>query len=256
MPGIMSSCVADTPAFREGQDALKKRGLDVALLNIPNDSSESNAKVIAQYLRDHRSGDGAKYILVGYSKGGPDIQVALATEKGVSEQVAAFVTVAGASGGSPVADLLPQIADKYMKTVPIKSCQGDLSSGYKSLQRETRRAFLNAYPNPMVPTYSIVAKSDQNTTSKSLLQTWRILQTFGDAEDGQLLHDDAIVPGATFLGAALADHFAVALPFDKSQDSAIRSQMDKTVYPRAALLESLVRFVTAALDTAQQTAPR
>ncbi|HVT99393.1 MAG TPA: LssY C-terminal domain-containing protein [Acidobacteriaceae bacterium] len=249
VPGIMSSCVADTPAFKEGQDALKKVGLDVALLNIPNDSSESNAKVIAQYLRDHKSSDGTKYILVGYSKGGPDIQVALATEQGVSEQVAAFVTVAGASGGSPVADLLPQIADKYMKTVPIKSCQGDLSSGYKSLQRETRRAFLNAYPNPVVPTYSIIAKSDQNTTSKSLLQTWRILQSFGNAEDGQLLREDAIVPGAKFLGAALADHFAIALPFDKSTDSAIRSQMDKTAYPRAALLESLVRFVTADLET-------
>ena len=68
------------------------------------------------------------------------------------------------------------------------------------------------------------------------------------AEDGQLLKDDAIVPGAKFLGAALADHFAIALPFDKSTDSTIRSNMDKTVYPRAALLESLVRYVTADLD--------
>ncbi len=248
VPGIMSSCVSDTPAFQEGQAALKQDGLDVALLQIPNDSSESNAKVIAQYLRDHKSSDGKKYILIGYSKGGPDIQVALAEEAGVSDQVAAFITVAGASGGSPVADLLPQVADKYMKTVPIKSCQGDLSSGYKSLQRENRRAFLAAYPNPVVPTYSLIAKSDQTTTSKSLLETWRILSTYGPAEDGQLLRDDAIVPGAKFLGAALADHFAVALPFDKSTDSTIRSQMDKTVYPRAALLESLVRFVTADLD--------
>lgn len=248
VPGIMSSCVPDSPAFQEGQVALKKAGVDVALLTIPNDSSESNAKVIAQYLRDHSAGDSRKFILVGYSKGGPDIQVALANEKGVSDHVAAFVTVAGASGGSLVADLLPQVADKYMKTVPIKSCQGDLSSGYKSLQRETRRAFLAAHPNPVVPTYSLIAQSDEKTTSKSLLETWRILSSYGQVEDGQLLRDDAIVPGAKFLGAALADHFAVALPFDKSTDSTIRSQMDKTVYPRAALLESLLRFVTADLD--------
>jgi dienelactone hydrolase len=248
VPGIMSSCVADTPAFKEGQDALKRQGVDVALMTIPNDSSESNAKVIAQYLRDHKSNDGKKYILVGYSKGGPDIQVALAEEPGVSDQVAAFVTVAGASGGSPVADLLPQVADKYMKSVPIKSCQGDLSSGYKSLQRAARRAFLAAYPNPVVPTYSLIAKSDQATTSKSLLETWQILSSYGSTEDGQLLRDDAIVPGAKFLGAALADHFAVALPFDKSTDATIRSQMDKTVYPRAALLESLIRFVSEDLD--------
>ncbi len=249
VPGIMSSCVSDSPAFQEGEKALKDRyGLDVSLLQVPNDSSESNAKMIAKYLRDHKADSSSKYILVGYSKGTPDIQVALAEETGVAQQVAAFITVAGASGGSQVADVLPDIAQKYMKTVPIRSCQGDLSTGFKSLQRETRKAFLAAYPNPLVPTYSLIAKSDQSTTSKSLLETWRVLSVYGSAEDGQLLKDDAIVPGAKYLGAALADHFAVALPFDKSTDSAIRSGMDKAVYPRAALLESLIRFVTADLD--------
>jgi hypothetical protein len=248
VPGILSSCVSDSPAFQEGQDVLKKQyGLDIALLQVPNDSSESNAKVIARYLRDHKTDDGRKYILIGYSKGGPDIQVALAQEPGIADQVAAFITVAGASGGSPVADLIPQIAGKYMKTVPLKSCQGDLSTGFESLKREVRKAFLAAHPNPVVPTYSLIGKTDQSTTSKALLQTWRALSVFGGVQDGQLLKDDAIVPGAKFLGAALADHFAVALPFDKSTDPAIRSGMDKSAYPRPALLEALIRFVTADL---------
>lgn len=247
VPGILSSCVSETAAFQEGQVALKREGVDVDLLQVPNDSSESNAKLIAQYLREHKSSDGKKYIVVGYSKGGPDLQVALAEEPGAKDEVAAFVTVAGASGGSPVADLLPQIAEKYMKTTPMQSCKGDLSAGMKSLQREARRAFLAAYPDPVVPTYSLIAKSDETITSKALLQTWHILSSYGSAEDGQLLRDDAIVPGAKFLGAALADHFAVALPFDKSTDAAIRSGMDKAVYPRGALLESLIRFVIADL---------
>jgi dienelactone hydrolase len=248
VPGILSSCVSDSPAFQEGQATLKAQGVDVDLLQVPNDSSESNAKMIAHYLREHSASDSRKYILVGYSKGGPDIQVALAQENGVADKVAAFVTVAGASGGSPVADLLPAMAEKYMKTVPLKSCQGDLSTGFKSLQRQTRQAFLTAHPTSPVPTYSLIAKSDQSTTSKSLLQTWRVLSSYGSAEDGQLLRDDAIVPGAKFLGAALADHFAVALPFDKSPDASIRSGMDKAAYPRAALLESLIRFVANDLD--------
>lgn len=249
VPGILSSCVPDSPAYQEGRKTLKEKyGLDIDLLQVPNDSSESNAKMIAQYLRAHQSSSAPQYILIGYSKGTPDIQVALADESGVAKQVAAFITVAGASGGSQVADLLPQIAEKYMKTVPIKSCQGDLSTGFKSLQRASRRAFLAAHPNPVVPTYSLIAKSDSTTTSKSLLQTWRILAVYGGAEDGQLLKDDAVVPGAKYLGAALADHFAVALPFDKSSDSAIRSGMDKAVYPRAALLEALIRFVTDDLN--------
>jgi hypothetical protein len=253
VPGILSSCVSDSPAFQEGQEALKQQyGVDVALLQVPNDSSESNAKMIGQYLRDHAKNDARKYILVGYSKGTPDIQVALA-EESIGQHVAAFVTVAGASGGSPVADLMPQVAEKYMRTIPVPSCQGDLSTGFKSLQREARKAFLAAHPSAGVPTYSLIAKSDQETTSKSLLESWRALSTYGLAEDGQLLKDDAVAPGAKFLGAALADHFAVALPFDKSTDSAIRSGMDKAAYPRAALLEALVRYVTADLD-AQGTA--
>jgi len=248
VPGIFSSCVSDTPAFQEGQDVLKKAGVDVALLQVPNDSSESNSKMIAQYIRDHASSDGRKYILIGYSKGGPDVQVALAQEAGVKERVAAFISVAGASGGSPIADLVPAQAEKYMKVVPIKSCQGDLSTGFKSLQRSARQAFLTAHPDPQVPTYSLIAKADQSTTSTALLETWRMLSVFGNVQDGQLLKDDAIIPGAKFLGAALADHFAVALPFDKSTDSAVRSGIDKAAYPRAALLEALIRFVAADLE--------
>ncbi len=244
VPGIFSSCVSDSPAFLEGQESLKKQGVDVDLLQVPNDSSESNAKLIAQYLREHQSGDSRKYILVGYSKGGPDIQVALAQEAGVAQQVAAFVTVAGASGGSPIADVLPQQAERYMGMNPMKNCKGDLATGFRSLKREARQAFLASFPHPLVPTYSLVAKSDASTTSKSLLETWKILSAFGSAQDGQLLRDDAIVPEAKYLGAAIADHFAIALPFDKSNDSFIRNGMDKAAYPRAALLEALVRFVS------------
>ncbi|MEQ1885899.1 MAG: LssY C-terminal domain-containing protein [Bryobacteraceae bacterium] len=248
VPGILSSCVSESPAFQEGQDAIKKQyNVDVELLPVPNDSSESNAKMIAQYLADHFANDTRKYIVIGYSKGAPDVQVALAKEFGTSDRVAAFITVAGASGGSPIADVIPIQAEKYMGTVPLKNCKGDLATGFRSLKRETRQAFLAAFPNPIVPSYSLIAKSDASTTSKSLLQTWRILSTYGAAQDGQLLKDDAIAPGAKYLGAALADHFAVALPFDKSADSAIRGGMDKAAYPRAALLEALVRFVTGDL---------
>lgn len=248
VPGFMSSCFADSPALQEGQKALKEKyGVDVEYLQVSNDSSEANAKTIGDYIRQHTASDSRKFILVGYSKGTPDVQVALVQESGITEHVAAFVSVAGASGGSQVADLLPQVAEKYMTTAPMKSCQGNMASGLKSLQRGARQAFLAAHPDPPVPTYSIIAKSDQDNTSKALLQTWRILSTYGVAEDGQLLRDDAIVPGAKFLGAARADHFAIALPFDKSTDATIRSNMDKTVYPRAALLEALVRYVTAEL---------
>jgi hypothetical protein len=57
-----------------------------------------------------------------------------------------------------------------------------------------------------------------------------------------LTEPDQIVPGSKFLGRLSGDHFAVALPFETS-DEAIKSQADKNHFPRAALLEAIVRFV-------------
>ena len=126
-------------------------GVDAALLNVPNSSSEENAKAIAKYLRDEFAKDKRKFILIGYSKGTPDIQTALATEPDLKNMVAAFVSLAGASGGSPVADAMPDRFNSILGKLNGKGgCQGDLSSGLKSLSVETRRQFLAQYPNPVV----------------------------------------------------------------------------------------------------------
>jgi hypothetical protein len=250
VPGLMSSCFADTPAFAEGQAALRdKYGITAELIPVPNDTSEENAVVIAQTLRDKWKSDKGKFIVLGYSKGAPDLQVALAKEDGLASMVAAAVSVAGAVGGSSVADALPAAADRWIQQYNLPSCKGALANGFKSLQRSVRDAFLAGYPSLGVPAYSIVAKSDREHTSKSLLETWQLLATNGSDEDGQLLREDAIFPGAKYLGAALADHFAIALPFDKSNDSAIKAGMDKNRYPRAALLEAIVRYVAQDLES-------
>ena len=128
-----------------------------------------------------------------------------------------------------------------------------MAVGFKSLSKMVRGQFLGNYPNTFVPTYSIIAASDKNTTSKALLQTWLMLLTYDPFQDGQLTRQDAIIPGSTYLGIAKGDHFAVALPFDKSTDAALKSGMDKTKYPRGALIESLLRYVTA--DLAKKNKP-
>ena len=240
----MSSCFPESPAFQEGQEALKKYGFNVSLYPVPNNKSEDNAKELADYLRTEGPKDAKKFILVGYSKGTPDLQVMLAKEKGVQQYVAAFISVAGASGGSAIADIVPGMADQYIKQYfKMQNCKGDLAEGFKSLQRGARQAFLGAYPNPIVPTYSVIAFSNKDNTSKSLMQTWNMLQGYDTMIDGQLTRQDATIPGSKFLGSAKSDHFALALPFDKSTDKTIRTGMDKTRYPRGALLESMIRFV-------------
>lgn len=246
VPGFMSSCFADSPAFNEGLPVLRdKYGMNVEYLQVPNDPSDMNAKVIADFLREKSAGDKRKWILVGYSKGTPDIQEALARFPEIRPLAAAFISVAGASGGSNIADAIPGMVDRYMNQYKLKpTCKGDMAQGFKSLSKMVRGQFLASYPNPFVPTYSIVAASDKDNTSKALLQTWQLLLTYDPFQDGQLTRQDAIVPGGSYLGVAKGDHFAVALPFDKSSDSTIKTGMDKTRYPRAALIESLLRYVT------------
>lgn len=244
VPGIFSSCAADAPAFERGRAYLKDTyGVDAALLNIPNNSSEDNAKTIAKYLREQWTKDKRKFLLVGYSKGTPDIQTALATEPDIRAMVAAFISVAGASGGSPVADALPDRLSGMLGKLNGKGkCEGDLSDGFKSLAVEKRRQFLSQYPNPFVPTFSIPAVADQDKVSKAMVQSWTIMNSFSPRNDAQLAERDAIVPGSMYLGAARSDHFALALPLENMQGGALKSFLDKNSFPRAALLESVVRF--------------
>ena len=254
VPGFLSSCFSDTPAFQKGQQVMRQKyGLSIDMLPIPNDPSTANAKVIGQYIREHAKDNGHKFILLGYSKGGPDVYEALATDKSLAQDVAAFVTVAGAVGGSVIADALPSQADKWIRQFNLTGCKGDMDSGFKSLKRSVRHAFLSSYPQSGVPTYSIIAQSDAQNTSKSLAETWQLLATYGPVEDGQLLKEDAVLPDAKFLGSAHADHFAIALAFEDSTDAALRSGMDKNHFPRAALLETIIRYVTSDLQSQSAT---
>lgn len=245
VPGIFSSCAKDAPAFERGRAYLKdKHQLDAELLSVPNNSSEDNAKAIAKYLREQWSKNKKKFILVGYSKGTPDIQVALATEPDIRPMVAAFVSVAGASGGSPVADSLPGRLSGMLGKINGKGgCEGDLSDGFKSLAQEVRRQFLAKYPNTYVPTYSVPAVADKDKVSKAMMQAWTMMNSFAPRNDAQLAEEDATIPGSKYLGAARSDHFALALPLENMQGGALKSMLDKNTYPRAALLEALVRFV-------------
>jgi hypothetical protein len=250
VPGIFSSCASDAPAFDTGRSLLKsKYQFDAELLNIPNNSAQDNGQKISDYLRAEWQKDQRPFILIGYSKGAPDIQEALAADPGLRTMVAAFVSVAGASGGSPVADALPeQINGILGKTQGRSGCEGDLAAGLASLSPQVRQEFLRRHPLPYVPTYSLPAVASADRVSKAMLQTWNLMQAYASRHDGQLTEVDAIVPGSTVLGALRADHFAVALPLEKAQGGALRPMLDKNNYPRAALLEAIVRYVLADLE--------
>ena len=252
VPGVMNSCAASTPAFQEGHKYLREKyGIPVDLLAVPNESSETNAKEIAEWIESQSRADSRKFIVIGYSKGGPDLQTMLALYPQAAERVAAFVSVAGAIGGSPIADAMPAIADRWMSMANVGTCRGNMSEAFKSLRRDVRQAFLRQYPSPRVPSYTITATSTLENTSKMLRQTWELLAAYDTRQDGQLTRTDATIPQSLFLGTVFADHFAVALPL--ADDPNFKTMADRNRYPRTALLESIVRFVAQDLASKQSS---
>ncbi len=244
IPGIFNTCVSDNPAYAAGRKVLaEKYGVSTEILSVPNDSSEDNAKLISDYIEEKWLDDKRPFILVGYSKGTPDIMTALALYPRLREKVAAFVSTAGASGGSPIADSLPMQLDAWMGKVKDRAgCKGNPADGFRSLKQDTRRRFLSAHPHPYVPTYSLAAVIPPDRVPKNAAQTYRMLSAWDPKNDGQLLRMDQIIPESVYLGVAWSDHLNMALVMGEK-------------FPRAALLESVYRFVTGDLKKRKAAAP-
>lgn len=249
IPGVLSSCQANTEAFQDGQKHLQeKHGMTVEFLQAANDTSTNNGAKIAAYLRQKMpSGDARKYILVSYSKGSPDVQEALANDPQAKEAVAAHVTIAGAIGGSPIAETMPEIAQRYAGMLKLGTCDGNVADAFKSLRQDVRKQFLQDHPDPLVPSFSLAAVSDETTTSKMLLQAWKLLTAYDPRTDSQLLQSDALIPGGNFLGTLRADHLAVALNYENVTDVTIKSAADRNHYPRIALFEAAIRSAVETL---------
>ena len=243
--GVLSACGGSTTAFREGREHLRAaHGITVDLIPAPNGSSAANGKSVAQFLRDNYPRDARKFILVGYSKGAADILEGMADDPEAAQAVAALITVAGAIGGSPIADLMPAQAQQWIEKTSLGECKGDLYAAFRSLRRDVRRNFLDQHPDAGFPVYSVAAASDRARTSRILLETWELLRLYRQPEDSQLLESDTRYPGGHDLGVLRADHLAVAIPFESSKDPAVRSLVNHNHFPRTALLEALVRYVT------------
>jgi hypothetical protein len=223
--------------------------MTVEFLQTANDTSIANGQKIAAYLRGKISADSRKYIIVSYSKGSPDMQEALANDPRVRDAVAAHVTIAGAVGGSPIAETMPAIAERYAGLLKLGSCDGNVADAFNSLRQDVRKQFLQDHPDPLVPSFSLTAVSDETTTSKMLLEAWKLLTAYDPRTDSQLLQSDAVIPGGNFLGTLHADHLAVALNYENVTEATIKSAADHNHYPRVALFEAAVRFAIENLNS-------
>jgi hypothetical protein len=247
--GAFSECfeTKQLHVFQDGIEHLENaHGVDVGP-PVPTGGTatpEANAIVIAEHLRNN-PGD---YVAVGHSKGAVDLMTAIQLHDIARQRIKAVVSVAGAIGGTRLADLGVTLGifgfKDAVRRAGLGRCKIVDHGGISSLRRETRYQALRDWrPPASLRSYSLVAVSSHDRTSAPLHTMWERLEVYSRDQDSHIVAEEAVIPGSEYLGIAKADHWAVALPM--SEHHLTKKRVDHNAYPRRALLEALVRYVVA-----------
>ena len=97
-------------------------------------------------------GPGApRLVLFGYSKGAPDVLEAVVNHPEIRARIAAVVSVAGAVGGSPLANDAEQYQADLLRHFPGAACDPGDGGGVASLRSGVRKTWLAQNPLPSRP---------------------------------------------------------------------------------------------------------
>lgn len=183
-------------------------------------------------------------VIIAYSKGVTDALHGLSLFPVVPSNIRALVAVAGVVAGTPIADGLTGAYDILLKDVPYKNCPPGDGGGVRSLSRAQQFAWLGQHKPPQsVRYYSLAAFVPHQRVNALLKPFYTALSYVDPRNDGQVLIQDAIIPGSTLLGYLNGDHWAVAIAFGRSDHPFWRRMIDHNDYPREVLLESILRYV-------------
>ena len=145
VPGIGYECFAQwlQPPGTVAEH-LQKYGYDQRLIAVDALSGTArNARQIRDAVMAMDLGPGApRLVLVGYSKGTPDVLEAIVGYPEIRERVAAVLSVAGAVGGSPLANDAEQYQADLLRHFPGATCDSGDGGGVESLRPAVRRAWL------------------------------------------------------------------------------------------------------------------
>jgi hypothetical protein len=249
-PGIFGECVAPwvTP-FSEDYEALAALGYRIMVLPLDGrGSSTRNAEIIHERLSAPGLGKGA--VVIGYSKGVTDFMLAASQPRAAAwrDNVAAFVSVAGTANGSPAANhgttLYEKLVDRLLRIVPPPTCSASDGGGVRSLRYADAMPVSDAFAasRPPFRTYSVIAVAADGPVNPLLSDFHRLLSRIDQRNDGQVLLEDAVVPGSTVLGVFRADHWSIALPFEDSDAALMKPLGRHNSFPRGALIRALLAF--------------
>lgn len=256
VPGVGWECIADWVKIDESVDNLLQTfGYDAQLMPVDGLSSSANN---ARQIRDGIAAlppefDDRPILLIGYSKGAPDILEAVVSYPELKERVVAVLSAAGSIGGSPLANAHDQKDLNIMRHFPGSQCSEGDGGAMDSLRPTTRRAWLaeNVLPEE-IAFYSLVTWPHPDRISSILGSTYRKLSKVDARNDSQVIYYDQVIPGSTLLGFVNADHWALAVPIARSHSFIGSTFVDKNDFPREALIEAILRFVDEDLEMRQQ----
>jgi hypothetical protein len=252
VPGIGWDCFRNWLDFQQLPGSLENPfGYRGFILEVDGLSgTENNARQVRDGILDE-AGQLAdqELVLIGYSKGAPDILQAVVDYPEIRKHLAAVVSVAGAIGGSPLANMASEGQLDLLRHVPKADCSPGDGEGITSLRPAVRRAWLAEHPLPSdIPFYSVVTLPAEDRISSVMHGSHRKLARIDPRNDGQLISWDQIIPGSTLVGYLNADHWAVAVPIAESHAFLGKTLVNHNAYPWRAMLEAVMRFVEEDLD--------
>ena len=217
-------------------------------------SSARNASLIREAVMAIPEPEkGKRLVLLGYSKGTPDILEAVTTFPDLQQRVAAVVSVAGAVGGSPLANDATQSMLNLLQYFPDAECDPGDEGGLESIKPAVRKRWLANHSLPeSIRYYSIITYPNAEQVSSILKHTYKKLSQVDSRNDSQVIFYDQVIPGSVVLGYLNADHWAIAVPFNRSHPFISSKFIDKNAFPREVLLEAIVRYVEEDLNNIQQ----
>ena len=249
VPGFMAECVKGiiTP-FADVLTALRAAGIDARILDVGGrGSTAENAERLA--LSITASADDARpLVIVAYSKGLLDVLEMLVTRPAAAARVAAVVSVAGASNGSPLADRFRSAYRLLVARFPLAGCRPGTGDELDELRRDVRLEWWRRHAAAVsVPIFTLVTAPRREHVSPLMRPAYLTLARLEPRNDGNLLWYDQIPPGSRLLGYLDADHWGVATPF--SEQIPIASPFFADAVPRPSIIEAALEVVSGSLPS-------
>jgi len=249
VPGLGWNCFEDWLDLTGSvPEHVARYGYEMRMIPVDGLSSTSNnAAMINDYVAGLSGPDAERrLILLGYSKGSPDILTAIVEYPELAKRVDAVISLAGAVGGSPLSEEATQAKANMLTVLPGAKCEeedGD-NDAINSLRPDVRRAWLKDNPLPShIRYYSVITFPEPDRVSWALKNSYLVLGETDMRNDTQLVIFDQFVPGSKVAAVVNADHWAIAVPVARSHPMVAGSLVNRNDFPREAFLEALFRYV-------------